>query len=164
MYNVVLRGGRCARDPLCKAKPMKIEWLAKLQARESAPAEPSRSLPAEPAKSAKRQAAASVGSSPKRWKAGLSRKSYPRAPIAHVTGHVGVKHEPLIRPSEIRHINPTKIVQSELFKQIASDAVSDLDLDVLRTPHKHTYCTLCSGSEASPCVRVCACVRVSVLV
>ena len=70
-------------------------------------------------------------------------------------------HKPIIRPDRIRHINPATILQGEILQKLASEAVDEFDMDFLQVPHKHTYCTLCSGSEAShrgACVLVIYCV------
>ena len=117
---------------------MKLAWMTKLRSQCEAASE---AATASPAKRAAKSPAVSESPS-KRQK-------------------TSVLHEPLLRPDRIRHINPAKILQGELFQQLACEAVDDFDMDFMQVPHNHAYCKLCSGSEASHRHhRVCVCVCV----
>lgn len=126
--------------PLLLQVVMKIPWLAKMRPQSVLPQEPS--SPARPKCRARAASsdAASAASPSKRWRA-------------------SVIQEPILRPDRIRHVNPALILQGEILQTLAVEGTSDMDMTFLRVPHVHTYCTLCSGSEAlHRCACVCRCV------
>ena len=105
---------------------MKVPWLSKMRQQSALPQEPS--SPARTKRPASSDAA-SAASPSKRWRA-------------------DILQEAILRPDQIQHVNPALILQGEILQTLAGEGTSDMEMTFLRVPHAHTYCTLCSGSEA----------------